>query len=63
MKYMITIETMQIVEIEAENAEAAMEVAKGQFDPRVAAAARFSIVYETEFSEEDQCSKAVFDNQ
>ena len=63
MKYIIAVETMQLVEVEAETAEAAMEVVKGQFDPRVAAAARFSIVYETEFSEEDQCYKAVFDNQ
>jgi hypothetical protein len=63
MKYTIAIETMQIIETEAENAEAAIEVVKSQMDPRVAAAARFSIVYETEFSEEDQCYKAVFDNQ
>ena len=63
MRYTISIETMRLVEIEAETAEAAMEVAKGQLDPRVAAAARFNILYETEFSEEDQCYKAVFDNQ
>ena len=63
MKYTVTIETIQFVEIEAETAEAAMEAAKAQIDPRVAAAARFNIVYETEFSEEDQCYKAVFDNQ
>ena len=63
MKYTIAIETLRLVEVEAETAEAAMEMAKGQLDPRAAAAARFSIVYETEFSEEDQCYKAVFDNQ
>ena len=52
MKYLVAVETMQLVETEAENAEAAIEVVKNQLDPRVAAAAAFQIVQETIYDEE-----------
>ena len=52
MKYLVAIETMQFVETEAENAEAAIESVKSQLDPRVAAAAAFQIVQETIYDEE-----------
>ena len=52
MKYLVAVETMQFVETEAENAEAAIEAVKNQLDPRVAAAAAFQIVQETIYDEE-----------
>ena len=52
MKFTITIETMQIVEVEAENAEAAIESVKSQLDPRVAATAAFQVVQELTYDEE-----------
>ena len=52
MKYLVAIETMQLVEIEAENAEAAIESVKSQLDPRVAAAAAFQIIQELTYDEE-----------
>ena len=52
MKYLVAVETMQLVETEAENAEAAIEAVKNQLDPRVAAAAAFQIVQETIYDEE-----------
>ena len=52
MKYLVAVETMQFVETEAENAEAAIKSVKNQLDPRVAAAATFQIVQETIYDEE-----------
>ena len=52
MKYLVAVETMQIIETDAENAEAAIEAVKNQLDPRVAAAAAFQIVQETIYDEE-----------
>ena len=52
MKYLVAIETMQLVEIEAENAEVAIESVKSQLDPRVAAAAAFQIIQELTYDEE-----------
>ena len=54
MKYLVAVETMQIIETDAENAEAAIESVKSQLDPRVAAAAAFQIVQETIYDEETQ---------
>ena len=52
MKYLVAIETIQIVETDAENEEAAIESVKSQLDPRVAVAAAFQIVQETIYDEE-----------
>ena len=52
MKYMVTIETTQYVEVESETAEAAIELVKSQLDPRVAAAAAFQIVQDLTYDEE-----------
>lgn len=52
MKYLVAVETMQFVETEAKNAEAAIESVKNQLDPRVAAAAAFQIVQELTYDEE-----------
>jgi hypothetical protein len=52
MKYTIAIETTQYVEVESETAEAAIELAKSQLDPRVAAAAAFQVVQELTYDEE-----------
>ena len=52
MKYLVAIETIQMVEIESETAEAAIESVKSQLDPRVAAAAAFQVVQELTFDEE-----------
>ena len=52
MKYLVAVETMQLVETDAENEEAAIESVKSQLDPRVAAAAAFQIVQETIYDEE-----------
>ena len=52
MKYLVAVETMQLVETEAENAEAAVEAVKNQLNPRIAAAAAFQIVQETIYDEE-----------
>lgn len=51
MKYTVAIETMQIVEVDAETAEAAIEAVKTQLDARVAAAATFQIVQEGSITE------------
>ena len=52
MKYLVAVETMQIIETDAENAEAAIESVKSQLDPRVVAAAAFQVVQETIYDEE-----------
>ena len=52
MKYAVAIETIQIVETEAETEDAAIEMVQKQLEPRVAAAAVFSIVRETTYNEE-----------
>ena len=52
MKYLVAVETMQLVETEAETAEAAIEAVKNRLNPRVAAAAAFQIVQETIYDEE-----------
>ena len=44
MKYSIMIQTEQMVEVDAETAEQAIEQIKAQLDPRQAASARFSVV-------------------
>ena len=44
MRYTITVETEQMVEVDAETAEQAIERIKSQLDPRQAALARFSVV-------------------
>ena len=46
MKYLVVMETYQLIEAEAENEEAAIEAVKKQIDPRIAAAATFSIAIE-----------------
>ena len=51
MKYLVAIEIIQIVETDAENEEAAIEIVKKQMDARVAAAASFSIVQELAYDE------------
>ena len=57
MKYLIAIETTQMVEIESETAEAAIEVAKSKLDPRIAAAAAFQVVQEIDYDEETKTYK------
>lgn len=57
MKYLIAIETTQIVEIESETAEAAIEVAKSKLDPRVAAAAAFQVVQEIDYDKKTKTYK------
>ena len=52
MKYLVAVETMQIIETDAENAEAAIESVKSQLDPRVATAAAIQIVQELTYDEE-----------
>ena len=61
MKYTVAIETIQIVETEAENAEAAIEAVKSKMDPRIAAAAAFQIVQEATFNEETQAYTILFE--
>lgn len=46
MKYTVVMETYQLIDVEAENEAAAIEAVKKQIDPRVAAAANFSIAIE-----------------
>lgn len=52
MKYTVAVETMQLIEIDAETAEAAIEAVKSKLDPRVAAAAAFQVVQELTYDEE-----------
>ena len=63
MKYTVAIETIQFVETEAENAEAAIETVKSKMDPRVAAAAAFQIVQEATFNEETQAYTILFEKE
>ena len=60
MKYTVAIEITQYVEVDTETAESAIEAAKSKLDPRVAAAAAFQIVQETEFDEETKTYKPIF---
>ena len=46
MRYTVEIETTQMVEVDAETAQQAIEQIKLQLDPRQAASARFHIVTE-----------------
>ena len=46
MKYTVGIETTQMVEVDAETAQQAIEQIKSQLDPRQAASAQFHIVTE-----------------
>ena len=57
MKYLIAIETTQMVEIESETAEAAIEAAKSKLDPRMAAIAAFQVVQEIDYDEETKTYK------
>ena len=59
MKYAVAIETIQIIEVDAETEEEAIEKVKSQLEPRVAAAAAFDIVHETAFDEESQTYKTI----
>lgn len=59
MKYLVAVETMQLVETEAENAEAAIESVKNQLDPRVAAASAFQVVQELTYDEETSSYKVL----
>ncbi len=52
MKYLVAIETIQLVETEAETEERAIEIVKSQLDRQIARAAHFSIVQETVYDEE-----------
>ena len=44
MRYTITVQTEQMVEVDADTAQQAIEQIKSQLDPRQAASARFSVV-------------------
>ena len=44
MRYTIVVQTEQMVEVDAETAQQAIEQIKSQLDPRQAASARFSVV-------------------
>lgn len=52
MKYTVAVETMQLIEIDAETAEAAIEAVKSKLEPRVAAAAAFQVAQELTYDEE-----------
>ena len=52
MKYMIAVESPQYIEVEAETAEAAIQVVRSQLDRRVAAASAFQVVQELTYDEE-----------
>lgn len=57
MKYLVAIETTQMVEIESETAEAAIEAAKSKLDPRMTAGASFQVVQEIDYDEETKTYK------
>ena len=59
MKYIIAIETIQIVEAEADSEEAAIEIVKKQLDPRIAAAATLSVIKEAVLDEESNVYKVL----
>ena len=44
MRYTIAVQTEQMVEVDADTAQQAIEQIKSQLDPRQAASARFSVV-------------------
>lgn len=52
MKYLVAVTTLQTIEVNAENAEAAIEEVKAKLDPRVAAMADYQIVQEIVYNEE-----------
>ena len=52
MKYLVAVTTLQTIETDAENAEAAIEEVKAKLDPRIAAMADYQIVQETIYNEE-----------
>ena len=55
MTYTVAVKTTQMVEIEAENGQEAIQKVKSQLDPRVAAAASFSIAIDAIYNEEKKC--------
>lgn len=46
MKYFVNVESSQVIEVEAENENAAIELIKAQMDPRTAAATKLEIAIE-----------------
>ena len=52
MKFTIAVQTEQFIEVDAENAEAAVEAVKSKLDPRIAAAAHYEIVQDLTYDEE-----------
>lgn len=59
MKYIVAVETTQMIETEAETAEAAIEAVKSKLEPRVAAAAAFQVVQELTYDEETNSYKVL----
>lgn len=57
MKYTIAIQTEQLIEVDADTAEAAIEAVKSKLEPRVAAAAAFQVVQELIYDEESNTYK------
>ena len=57
MIFTIAVQTEQYVEVDAENAEAAIEAVRAKLDPRVAAAARYEVVQEIIHIEETNTYK------
>ena len=54
MTYTVVVQVNQYIDIDAETAEAAIEAVKAQLDPRVAAAAHYSIVKEMEEKQQEE---------
>ena len=58
-KIAVVITNYNIVEVDAETEEEAIEKVKSQLDPRITAASAFGIVCETTFDEESQTYKVI----
>ena len=58
-KIAVMITNYNMVEVDAETEEEAIEKVKNQLEPRVAAVSAFDIVHETAFDEESQTYKVI----
>lgn len=59
MKYLIAIETIEIVESEGETEEAAIEAVRAKLSPQKALSATFKIIQDSEYDEELESYKTI----
>lgn len=59
MEYSVAIRTIQVVKVNADNEDAAIQAVKASVHPSMAATASFQIVQDTVYDEETQSYKTI----